>query len=402
MKKILCVLLAVTLSLMILPRASRADRLMKDVVGNEWFAEDVRLLMDLGIINGFPDGTFKPNEPFRIDEFLKCLVLALNYKPAETTSDYWAQGFIDTAKEMNWMAYVNDDREFKDYTVPINREQMGVILYAAIDEIPGVQMNGGRVNLMYKLSEYERGISFSPYSQIDGSSYFLLHIYAIGLITGYPDGSFGNKNQLTRAEAAAVLARVVDPSRRIYPDVGFTPPKGKVEVEGVIFDYEKDLIKEETEYSVDYYMSKEMQEHFALTHFKSFQFSEDGRVRFYMPKLPEGFTASNIVSVQYKEGTTGENIDKLWFTEILYGTAGGVPPLETGKWYEYRAEYDFNKIDNISILYLISFSEYYGNNSWYNYTFRYKFPKAACYMYDDFGRVEKEIEITWKFEFTDW
>lgn len=52
MKKILCVLLAVTLSLMILPRASRADRLMKDVVGNEWFAEDVRLLMDLGIING--------------------------------------------------------------------------------------------------------------------------------------------------------------------------------------------------------------------------------------------------------------------------------------------------------------------------------------------------------------
>ena len=121
---------------MILPRASRADRLMKDVVGNEWFAEDVRLLMDLGIINGFPDGTFKPNEPFRIDEFLKCLVLALNYNPAETTRDYWAQGFIDTAKEMNWMAYVNDDREFKDYTVPINREQMGVILYAAIDEIP--------------------------------------------------------------------------------------------------------------------------------------------------------------------------------------------------------------------------------------------------------------------------
>jgi hypothetical protein len=401
MKKILCVLLAVTLSLMILPRASRADRLMKDVVGNEWFAEDVRLLMDLGIINGFPDGTFKPNEPFRIDEFLKCLVLALNYKPAETTSDYWAQGFIDTAKEMNWMAYVNDDREFKDYTVPINREQMGVILYAAIDEIPGVQMNGGRVNLMYKLSEYERGISFSPYSQIDGSSYFLLHIYAIGLITGYPDGSFGNKNQLTRAEAAAVLARVVDPSRRIYPDVGFTPPKGKVEVEGIMFDYDKDLIKKESEQRVDYYMNKEMQEFFALIYFKSFQIYRDGRVRFYMPKLPEGFTASNIISVQYKEGVVGEKIDKLWFTETLYGTAGGVPPLDTGKWHEYKTQYNLDYIENISTMYIITYTKYYGDKSWYNYTFSYDFPQTQYIVYDTYERKGQEKNITWEIEIID-
>jgi hypothetical protein len=400
MKKILCVLLAVTLSLMILPRASRADRLMKDVVGNEWFAEDVRLLMDLGIINGFPDGTFKPNEPFRIDEFLKCLVLALNYKPAETTSDYWAQGFIDTAKEMNWMAYVNDDREFKNYTVPINREQMGVILYAAIDEIPGVQMNGGRVNLMYKLSEYERGISFSPYSQIDGSSYFLLHIYAIGLITGYPDGSFGNKNQLTRAEAAAVLARVVDPSRRIYPDVGFTPPKGKVEVEGVIFDYEKDLIKEETEYSVDYYMSKEMQEHFALLYLESFKLKKDGTVQFYMPKLPKGFVAYNSITVQYNEGVKGEKINNNWFTQTLFATAGNIPPLETGKWYEFKSEYDFTYIKHIRIRYTISYFEYYNDNK-FNFSYTYEFPNSDYEIYDVNKRELQMKKTPWEVKVID-
>ncbi|HBN84951.1 MAG TPA: hypothetical protein DDZ89_14035, partial [Clostridiales bacterium] len=129
MKKILCVLLAVVLSMSQIPQTAKAENLMTDVVGNEWFADDVRLLIEMGIINGFPDGSYRPNEPFRVDEFLKALVLALHYEPTQTNSGYWAQGYIDTAKSLYWLEYISNEGGLKNYSVPITREQMGVVLY---------------------------------------------------------------------------------------------------------------------------------------------------------------------------------------------------------------------------------------------------------------------------------
>ena len=86
--------LVVLLSISQLPQTAKADNLMTDVVGNEWFADDVRLLIEMGIINGFPDGSFRPNAPFKADEFLKSLVLALHYEPSATNSNYWSsKGF---------------------------------------------------------------------------------------------------------------------------------------------------------------------------------------------------------------------------------------------------------------------------------------------------------------------
>ncbi len=396
MKKILCVLLAVVLSMSQIPQTAKAENLMTDVVGNEWFADDVRLLIEMGIINGFPDGSYRPNEPFRVDEFLKALVLALHYEPTQTNSGYWAQGYIDTAKSLYWLEYISNEGGLKNYSVPITREQMGVVLYQAAEDMPGVQMNGNEVNLMYKMSEYSRGIWIdqAPSREMDYSYHYLITIYGLGIITGYPDGTFGKTNHLTRAEAAAVLARVVDPSRRIYPDVGFTPPQtGRVETEGITFDYDKDLIREETESSVNYYMSKDKQTEFVLLHFQSYQVSSDGIVKFYMPDLPDGFEAYSTVTVNYKQNVVGENINPKNFKQRLYSTSGNVPPLEGGKWYGYETGKKSEEMEFISMSYVISYEEYYGKNYTYNIHFYYEFPGDRYQQYDEnMGKIEyKEL-----------
>ena len=379
-----------------------AEKKMSDITGTEWFANDVGLLVERGIINGFPDGTYRPDDTFKIDEFIKSLVMALHYRPAIVSSNYWAQGYIDTAKSLYWLQYVNSGKEIEDYSAPITREQMSIILYSAVRDIPGVQMNGNSVNLMYKVSEYQRGIFIDPKSSIEGMSTYdmLITIYGLGIITGYPDGTYGSKKYLTRAEAAAVLARIIDPSRRIYPDVGFTPPqKGIVEVEGITFNYNVDLIKRETENRVDYYMSTEMQEYFALKHFESFKVNRDGTVKFYMPKLPDGFLAHSAVVVHYFDGVKGEKINSKWFTETLYGTAGNIPPLDDGKWYEYKSEKDFEHIDYILIMYVISYTEYYGKDYMYNYSFFYEFPQDHYKIYDDYSWESILVTIPWKVDF---
>jgi hypothetical protein len=85
----------------------------------------------------------------------------------------------------------------------------------------------------------------------------------------------------------------------------------------------------------------------------------------------------------------------------LYGTAGGVPPLDTGKWHEYKTQYNLDYIENISTMYIITYTKYYGDKSWYNYTFSYDFPQTQYIVYDTYERKGQEKNITWEIEIID-
>jgi len=43
----------------------------------------------------------------------------------------------------------------------------------------------------------------------------VIDVYGKGIITGYPDGTFGGERTATRAEAATMLVRMLEPSQRI-------------------------------------------------------------------------------------------------------------------------------------------------------------------------------------------
>lgn len=75
----------------------------------------VYALSDIGIINGYVDGTFKPNEKIRRDEFAKIIVTAMeNYDLTATASftdvpaDQWAYRYIASAQKAGLInGYVN-------------------------------------------------------------------------------------------------------------------------------------------------------------------------------------------------------------------------------------------------------------------------------------------------------
>lgn len=107
MKKILALVLALALALGTFSFAAAAP---KDVVGTD--CEDaVARLVALGIIVGFPDGTYRPDQSVTRAEFAKIIVSALGIGEAaeyaagatrfpDVTAGHWASGYINVAVDV--------------------------------------------------------------------------------------------------------------------------------------------------------------------------------------------------------------------------------------------------------------------------------------------------------------
>ena len=101
---------AATIFFRLLSDESRAQYWSKtnvyvDVTANDWFNNAVSTLSNAGILNGYPDGTFLPNEPISRAEFT---VIAERFFKSEYTgtddyftdiSDHWARESINAAYE---------------------------------------------------------------------------------------------------------------------------------------------------------------------------------------------------------------------------------------------------------------------------------------------------------------
>ncbi|WP_459195623.1 S-layer homology domain-containing protein [Wukongibacter baidiensis] len=172
-----------------------------DIKESDWFTQTVSKLVGLGIIDGYEDGTFRPKGNIQVDQFIKMIVVALNYE-IENGESYWAQTYIDKAKDLKLVK----EGEFSDYKRQINRGEIARIIVRAMDE-----------NYADDIDEYVDLIS--DYSSIpDGFKNFVLKAYVKGIITGYPDGTFRAQNKATRAEASTMLIRMLDESERKMPE----------------------------------------------------------------------------------------------------------------------------------------------------------------------------------------
>lgn len=111
MKKFLALVLALAMALGTFSFAAAAP---EDVVGTE-FEDSVVRLVALGIIDGFPDGTYKPGETVTRAQFAKIVVASLGVgeaakyaqgvtKFADVAADHWATGYINVAVDMGVIA----------------------------------------------------------------------------------------------------------------------------------------------------------------------------------------------------------------------------------------------------------------------------------------------------------
>jgi hypothetical protein len=212
------------------------------------------LLAEKGLIVGNGDGTFAPGRPLGADEFI---AMALRLMGQEQPGDgrYWARNYVKKALELGLV----ERGEFDGYSEPISRENMARIIARALEG--------------EGFGDYEGlGGLFSD-TALASEPEFVLKAISKGIIAGYGDGTFRPLAGATRAEAAAMLLRMADPSCRIEI------------YEGTFFSGGADLNESGN-------MKKEKAEEFVMKALRSLRtsVSDSGKAALSgrIPKLPDG------------------------------------------------------------------------------------------------------------------
>lgn len=176
--------------------ATQSQEGLTDIQGS-WAVEHIRQMHGAGVIGGYPDGSFRPENLITRAEFVTMLVKSFQLEASSTkvftdTTGHWAQDYIAIANARQIVKGYSDTLFGPDDY--ITREQMAVMVAQAA-----------------QLSNLSGAKTFSDQEQI--SSWAREAVAAAsnkGIINGYPDNSFKPKAKATRAEAVTVLAKSLD------------------------------------------------------------------------------------------------------------------------------------------------------------------------------------------------
>lgn len=169
-----------------------------DITVGSWYEKATIRLSNQSIIKGYPDGTFRPYEALNGDQFIAMVLRSVLSEDIKNSEEYWAESIINRAIELDLI-------EAGDYQQAISREDMSDIIVKAL-ALSGETLpeDVSRVQTIVKDNKL-----FS-----EDKARAAYQCYEMGIITGYPDYTFGPKNTLTRSEASAVILRLIDKNER--------------------------------------------------------------------------------------------------------------------------------------------------------------------------------------------
>ncbi|MFZ5813789.1 MAG: S-layer homology domain-containing protein, partial [Bacillota bacterium] len=188
------------------PVPACTEALFADVPADHPACGAIKLLVEQGIVAGYPDGTFQPTKSVTRAEFAKLFVLTMGAAPqankglAFFTTGHWAanQGYLQAAVSLGTLAGFPDGT-FKPND-PVTRAQ-GVKI--AISGLPGASGSPEPAGL---------------YHDIAANAWYRSHVAAalneglIGSAATFPvftGAAFSGDTPLTRAEAALLLANLL-------------------------------------------------------------------------------------------------------------------------------------------------------------------------------------------------
>lgn len=200
MKRIILLILSVYLSCII---AFAEDESFVDVSEEDWFSYDVTKLKSQDYVKGFPDGTFRPNNNISVEEFITITIKVVGESEASINKVRWSDGFIKRALELGYVI----NGEFDNYQRDITRGEMSrMILRASELTVPDNYKEFSTMIVDFSdMDDYWQDIA--------------LRVYTTGIIGGFPDGSFVLNGEATRAQACAILNKLLEPGRRYPPEL---------------------------------------------------------------------------------------------------------------------------------------------------------------------------------------
>jgi hypothetical protein len=129
-RKFRWMLLIVALAVILLSAEVNAQPVLTDIQGN-WAEKPIQKLVDLGVINGYPDQTYKPDQPVTRAELAKILAKTFKYKDtdkrlAPDVTGNWAENYINAVGAQKVMNSFGDGN-FKPAET-LSRAQLVTIL----------------------------------------------------------------------------------------------------------------------------------------------------------------------------------------------------------------------------------------------------------------------------------
>jgi len=168
-----------------------------DLPRDHWAAGAVDLTAAAGLVNGYPDGTFRPSALISRAEYLSILVRAYPPQPgpeaepfADVPPEHWAYSLIMAARSAGLVTGYADNRFLPE--APISRAEVAVLMQRVLRlPLPFVPVRFPDLPVHWRWAR----------PSVEA-------LAAHDVLTGYPDGTFQAAGPATRAEVSALFSRL--------------------------------------------------------------------------------------------------------------------------------------------------------------------------------------------------
>jgi hypothetical protein len=173
----------------------------KDVSASHWASVYINLLADKGLIQGYADDTFRPDNYVTRAELTKMSLTGAGIEPTAGLDgsfgdlDEWQKSWVYTAQNLNIVKGYNP-RQF-DPNRPITRAEALKIMLLAFNT---------------KQTDIDAAALLTiPFTDVPADSWFRGYVaygYGKGILQGYQNKTFLPGNFITRGEAAKIIAKL--------------------------------------------------------------------------------------------------------------------------------------------------------------------------------------------------
>ena len=191
------------LLLTILPLHAYALEL-SDVDNNVWYYDVVQSSIEHGYINGYEDGTFKPQNNVTYGEFYKMTAVATGLEiPTENNGGHWALPYAHAILKVGDNNAITYAKKLND---TITRKEAIRTLMIAL-----------RINEVVDSKFYEiQPFNDMPKHNVWAYDGHIMNAYHLGIVMGY-NNKVNPDSYITRAEAVAIIERALALENKTLP-----------------------------------------------------------------------------------------------------------------------------------------------------------------------------------------
>lgn len=194
-------------------------------ISNHWAKDQVLSWVDKGLISGYANGSFKPDNNITRAEFMALVNRAFGYQNtveinySDVPAGLW---FTDTIAQAKAGGYIGgyQDRTMKPHN-PISRQEAAAIIMR-IKELKANAAAADKFSDAPSIPAWSKGAVGA--------------VVTANIMGGYPNGSFKAESYIKRAEAVVALSRAINYQpidNIVYDQAGtYGPPSGKETIKG--------------------------------------------------------------------------------------------------------------------------------------------------------------------------